>query len=220
MRRASLRNRPATIRPPVRGWTFDEGILGTILPYRGPLNKDDDVRDRQESQDQQLQSPSASSSSNDVLTQTPQSTTPSLHGDTDLVVGALLPTDVNRIKKAVNECVSVSIESFENIVDDENDTSGDILITTDSSIPIHLFDDLRSRLPYHSNGFKIIIDYEDGFLHVRTVPGLCHEAACRAWDFDINGWANNYTPLPGHVKPVLKPTGSGGTYFVVNILTC
>jgi len=31
-----------------------------------------------------------------------------------------------------------------------------------------------------------------GRLHIRTAPGLCHEAACGAWDIDIGGWSSNY----------------------------
>ena len=122
---------------------------------------------------------------------------------------------MSQIKKSVNDCISASIAAFDDIKDDENDTSGDVLLTS-FPFPINQFDGLRSRLPYHSKGYKVIIDYEDGYLHVRTVPGLCHEAASRAWDIDVNGWANNYTPLPANVKPVLKPTGSRGMYYVMN----
>jgi hypothetical protein len=51
-----------------------------------------------------------------------------------------------------------------------------------------VFDLLRPRLPFYVDLFKVIIDLDAGKLHIiRTVPGLCHEAACGAWDpQDIN----------------------------------
>jgi hypothetical protein len=137
---------------------------------------------------------------------------------TDLSV-VLGRSQVQQIKTVVNQYVNESINAFDKIEDDETDDTGTCIVN-EFWIPLNLYDTLREKLPYHHSRFKIIIDFEDGFMNIRTVPGVCHEAACGAWDIDINAWAMNYTPLPYGTDPPLKPTRSGGMYCVVRILTC
>jgi hypothetical protein len=129
-------------------------------------------------------SPSPSTTSSDEITG--GMTTGSQYGDTDLLVEILTKQQIrSRVEmKRIYECVcsyiKASITAFEEISDGENDSSG-YSVVTQFKVPIDLFDQLRSELPFHLDGFKIIIDIENGQLGIRTVPGLCHEAQCGAW---------------------------------------
>ena len=111
----------------------------------------------------------------DTLTKT---TIESIH-----VLKAIKTVVGSYIKNSIREYQNVALEEAQDI-----DTGHQIVMEFDMSTDV--FDLLLPRLPYHVDLFKVIIDLDAGRLHIRTVPGLCHEAACGAWDPDINGWSN------------------------------
>ena len=63
---------------------------------------------------------------------------------------------------------------------------------------------LRPKLPFWYDGYKIIIDLDDGFLNVRVVPGDIHGAAAAAWTVDIQMWSRNGVANPFGTIPPLR----------------
>jgi hypothetical protein len=61
---------------------------------------------------------------------------------------------------------------------------------------IATFNLLLEKLNLSIDGFSIKVDLENGFLKVRTVPGLPHGAASGAFVYDIGFWSeNNQRPV-------------------------
>jgi len=48
-----------------------------------------------------------------------------------------------------------------------------------------VFDSISERLPTQYKSYKIKIDFEKGYLHIRTVPGLLHSKASTAFQDTI-----------------------------------
>ena len=94
--------------------------------------------------------------------------------DTVLSV-VLVRSKVKQIKAVVNQYVNESINAFDKVQDDETDDTGTCVVK-EFWIPLNLYDTLREKHLYHNSEFKIIINFEDGFMNIRTVPGVCHQA--------------------------------------------
>jgi hypothetical protein len=119
------------------------------------------------------------------------------------------------VKAAVANHIKLSINEYKNVgPEDVLDIDTGRQIVADYEMDADVFDLLRPKLPFNIDMFKIIIDFDAGRLGIRTVPSLMHEAACGAWDADINGWANNYGPVPPKSLPPFLPTRSAGIYRV------
>jgi hypothetical protein len=136
-----------------------------------------------------------------------------------MVVDTLTRTSIKSIhvlkaiKAVVGDYIKNSIREYQRVAPEEGqdiNTGHQIVMEYDMNTDV--FDLLRPRLPFHVDLFKVIIDLDAGRLHIRTVPSLCHEAACGAWDPDINGWSNNHAAVPPNSRPPLRPTRSGGIY--------
>jgi len=63
---------------------------------------------------------------------------------------------------------------------------------------------LRPKLRKWSGSYKVIVDLDEGFLHVRVVPGDLHGAASTAFNYSIESWANNFRPVPHGTIPPLR----------------
>ena len=98
-----------------------------------------------------------------------------------------------------------------NLDNDENDRSKDGVETSDvdeeeeeqgeEDEPFRLpkfklnshdiFDSLWEKLPTYYESYKIKIDFEKGYLYIRTVPGVIHSKATTAFQYTIMHWARN-----------------------------
>jgi hypothetical protein len=67
---------------------------------------------------------------------------------------------------------------------------------------------MENGLPSDIEGFNIIKEVRNGYLYIRTVPGMVHEKASRAYETPIGIWAQNNTLVADN--PPLLPTGSAG----------
>ena len=79
--------------------------------------------------------------------------------------------------------------------------SGQIL---DWSMSFSTYEILRPKLPKCSDSYKVIVDFEDGYLNVRVIPGDLHGAASTAFNYPIESWANNLQPVPPGIIPSLR----------------
>jgi hypothetical protein len=68
---------------------------------------------------------------------------------------------------------------------------------------------MEDGLPSGIDGFKIIREVRNGYLYIRTVPGMVHEKASRAYEIPIGNWAQNNI-LVADDDPPLISTGSAG----------
>lgn len=59
-----------------------------------------------------------------------------------------------------------------------------------------VFDTLWEKLPTQYQSYKIKIDFEKGYLYIRTVPGLLHSKAATAFQYTIAFWARNGGTIP------------------------
>lgn len=59
-----------------------------------------------------------------------------------------------------------------------------------------VFDCLWDRLPTGYKSYKIKIDFDQGYLYIRTVPGVIHSKAATAFQYTISHWARNAGTVP------------------------
>jgi hypothetical protein len=59
-----------------------------------------------------------------------------------------------------------------------------------------VFDKILDKLPTGYQSYKIKIDFENGYLYVKTVPGLIHSKAATAFQDTITFWARNGGTIP------------------------
>jgi hypothetical protein len=77
---------------------------------------------------------------------------------------------------------------------------------------VETFDFLLPKLPKWHEKFKVIIDLDDGMLHMRAVPGDLHAAAATAFNYSFESWANNFMPLPPGTIPPLGSRNDASRY--------
>jgi hypothetical protein len=78
---------------------------------------------------------------------------------------------------------------------------------------------LRPRLPTWLEDYKVIIDLDEGLLHIRIVPGGIHGFATGAYQYAFEAWSRNLGPLnPGAVPPLRKrsDTSNPSTYSLAD----
>ena len=119
--------------------------------------------------------------------------------------------------------LSTVISTMNNIEEDndleaENSDGQDVssddrgIILKDWIMSVDTFDFLCPKLPKWYENFKIIIDLEDGMLHIRAVPGDLHAVAATAFDYAITTWANNFMPVPLGTIPLLHSHNDASRY--------
>jgi hypothetical protein len=59
-----------------------------------------------------------------------------------------------------------------------------------------VFDYLWQKLPSGYQSYKIKIDFDQGYLYIRTVPGVIHSKAATAFQDTITLWARNAGTVP------------------------
>jgi hypothetical protein len=59
-----------------------------------------------------------------------------------------------------------------------------------------VFDYLWQKLPSEYQSYKIKIDFDQGYLYIRTVPGVIHSKAATAFQDTITLWARNAGTVP------------------------
>ena len=77
---------------------------------------------------------------------------------------------------------------------------------------------MENELPSNIEGFHIIKEVRNGHLYIRTVPGMVHQKASRAYDTPIGIWAQNNTFVADN--PPLLPTGSAGMRSYIRSANC
>src|SRR5437762_1560177 len=135
-------------------------------------------------------------------------------------------TFVTKVRQAVLQLVRKQIHELESVTDEESDDgmSSQSQITNldnddgsedrgeasdvdeEEDEPCRLakfklhshdvFDSLWEKLPTHYQSYKIKIDFEKGYLYIRTVPGLIHSKTATAFEDTIILWAHNAGTLP------------------------
>lgn len=88
---------------------------------------------------------------------------------------------------------------------ESSDSESDILSTSsiidhglisDWIMTFETYEVLRPQLPMWRGLYKVIVDLDDGCLHIRVVPGDIHAAASSAFNYSIESWANNLQYVP------------------------
>ena len=80
----------------------------------------------------------------------------------------------------------------------------------DWSMTFETYELLRPKLPKWSGSYKVIVDLDEGFLHVGVVPADLHGAASTAFNYSIESWANNFRQVPPSIIPPLRTRNDAG----------
>ena len=95
-------------------------------------------------------------------------------------------------------------DKSENFVDQADLATSAYHVLKEYRMDLPEYYQIRKRLPNRFDGFKVIIDLDDGSLGIRTVPGDIHGAGAHAWNPVIIAWANNNQPPPTQTHPTLR----------------
>ena len=95
-------------------------------------------------------------------------------------------------------------DESENLVDRSSVATSAYHVLKEYKMDLPQYYQIQRRLPNRFDGFKVIIDLDDGHLGIRTVPGDVHGAGAHAWDPVIIAWANNNQPPPTRTHPPLR----------------
>ena len=129
---------------------------------------------------------------------------------------------MTRLQNSINHLVRQQITSYKNSLDADSDSEDDEIINSDDEsnddvdensggdgeglgtlLPgfkisdIATFNLLLKKLELTFSEFRIKVDLDNGFLRVRTVPGLPHGAASGTFVYQIGFWSENNQPLDG-----------------------
>ena len=129
---------------------------------------------------------------------------------------------MTRLQNSINRLARQQITSYKNSLDADSDGEDDEIINSDDDsnddvgenngedgeglgtlLPgfqindIATFNPLLKKLELTIDEFLIKVDLDNGFLRVRTVPGLPHGAATGAYVYQIGFWSENNQPPNG-----------------------
>lgn len=145
-----------------------------------------------------------------------------------------------RIQRRVNTIISTIISDIQGHQNDSpgareeadnssqsSDSESDIPSTSptinhglisDWLMTFETYEVLRPKLPTWCGLYKVIVDLDDGYLHIRVVPGNIHAAASSAFNYSIESWANNLQHVPPGTIPPLRNRSDASRFSHFSLL--
>jgi hypothetical protein len=96
-----------------------------------------------------------------------------------------------------------SDDSTHEDVGDNEDSRGLGMRLPYKFLDIATFEKLMQKLELSLDGFNVKVDLDEGFLNVRTVPGIAHGTASGAFLAPVSRWAENDQPFSANGIDVL-----------------
>jgi hypothetical protein len=122
------------------------------------------------------------------------------------------------VERKVPDVISTITAEEDRDLEGENSDDQDVspsdqgAILKDWIMSVDTFDFLCPKLPKWYQNFKVIIDLEEGMLHIRAVPGALHGTAATAFNYTFESWANNFMPVPPGTTPPLRSRNDASGY--------
>jgi len=135
-----------------------------------------------------------------------------------------------RLRKAIQETIHTTIDDDEDQADDIDDEAGAMDRPIEFPEPINIprsilndprngyllefrmdsmiFDYVARGIQQHYEEYRVIAEFDSGYLRIRTIPGSTHEILGEFVRDDIKNWANQSAPR-GQDKPLMG-MGSAG----------